>query len=174
PPATLIGVFAMSSLGVWPVVLRTTLVFLLCVYLSRAPALRVLASIAGGVAFAVGNVVFDFIAYRAGLWSYPGLEERSHGQLAWSAAVGIAVAGIALIGWRVHRRYKQKGLVIFLLAFAAFGLVRDWAMSRTAARGILVFGAGAIPWIADYIGWLVLTTVAIMVQFAIAGDSARD
>ena|SRR5215475_3261371 len=164
----------MSSLGVWPVVLRTTVVFILCVYLSRAPAARVLASIAGGVAFAVGNVLFDFIAYSAGWWSYPELEDRSHGQLAWYAAAGLAVAGIALIGWRVQGRYREKGLAIFLLAFAMFGLVRDWAMSRTAAWGILVFGTGAIPWIADYIGWLVLTTVAIMVQFAIAGDSARD
>jgi hypothetical protein len=42
------------------------LVFALCAFATRAPARRIAAALAGGAAFAVGNVAWDLLAHAAG------------------------------------------------------------------------------------------------------------
>jgi hypothetical protein len=41
-------------------------------------------------------------------------------------------------------------------------------------RDLIVFGAGALPWVADYVGWLGGGCVAVAVQALLRGPPGRD
>jgi hypothetical protein len=78
------------------------------------------------------------------------------------------VSGVSLIAWRAHRRWGLTGTIIFLLALPAYGITRDWTVSHVI-RDLIVFGGGALPWIADYVAWLGGGSVAIAVQALLRG-----
>jgi hypothetical protein len=91
----------------------------------------------------------------------------------WYAGAGIGVSGVSLIAWRAHRRWGLTGTIIFLLALPAYGITRDWTVSHVV-RDLIVFGGGALPWIADYVAWLGGGSVAIAVQALLRGPPGRD
>lgn len=144
------------------------IIFMLCAYFTRAPTTRIAAALAGGVVFAGLNIAVDIIAYHAGWWSYPDYGDRGFGSPWWYIAAGLSAAGISLIGWRVYRRFEEVGLIVFLFAFAVYGLVRDWTVSRTLGDDVIEFSGGIVPWLVDYSAWLTLMGAAIAVQFALA------
>ncbi len=149
------------------------LVFLACVYFTRAPVARVVAALLSGVAVAGLNIAADVLAHHSGWWHYPGVGDRSFGPLVWYVGAGIGVSGLTLIGWRAHRRWGLSGTIVFLLALAVYGTVRDWAVSH-ATRDVIVFGVGAVPWIADYAAWLACASVAVTVQGVLRGPPDQD
>lgn len=106
-----------------------------------------------GVAVAGLNIAVDVLAYHRGWWRYPGVGDRGFGPVIWYVGAAIGVSGVTLIGWRAHRRWGFGGTIVFVLAFALYGAVRDWVVS-CVARDVIVFGTGALPWIADYAAWL--------------------
>jgi hypothetical protein len=155
------------------VLIAPCLVFLGCAYFTRTPAARVGAALLSSIATGTLNVLADVLGHHQGWWWYPAMGARSVGPLEWYAAAGIGVAGLTLIGWRVHRRYGLLGLTVFLMGLAAFGTTRDWAVS-TADPTLIQFGAGAIPWIADFAAWFACATAAVAVQTLLRGQPNRD
>jgi hypothetical protein len=149
------------------------LVFVACAYSTRAPVARVLAALVSGAAVAGFNIAADVLAHQGGWWRYPGVGDRGFGPFVWYAGAGIGVSGLSLIAWRAHRRWGLTGTVVFLLALAAYGSTRDWTVSHVM-RDLIVFGGGAVPWIADYVGWLGCGSVAIAVQALLRGPPGRD
>ncbi len=145
-------------------------VFGVAAILTRAPARRIGASLVAGLAFAAGNVGWDLVARRWGWWRYPGFD--GHGPLHWYAAAGLAAAGVALIGWRIRRRFGHRGLVVFIAAFAVLIPIRDHGVSR-AAEPAIVFGPGPWPWLADAAAGFSLMALAIAVLLAFGGDVGR-
>jgi hypothetical protein len=85
------------------------------------------------------------------------------------AAAGLGAAGVSLLGWRIHLRYGTRGLLAFLVLFACYGLLRDRVVSATVGRHLLQFGAGILPWLVDWTGWLTLMLSAIASQYLVAG-----
>jgi hypothetical protein len=158
--------------GAWTII-APCVVFLACAYFTRAPVARVLAALLSGVAVAGFNIAADVLAHQRGWWRYPAVGERGFGPLIWYAGAGMGVSGLTLIAWRAHRRWGLTGTVVFLLALAAYGTLRDWVVSR-AMRDLIVFGAGALPWVADYAGWLGCGSVAVAVQVLLRGPPSRD
>jgi hypothetical protein len=150
-------------------VLAAPLVFAGCAAVTRAPVRRMLAALAGGLVFAVGNVAWDVLARAAGWWSFRGVGESGRGPLLWYAAAALSVAGVSLLGWRAWRRFGARGAAAFLALFTLYGVLRDWRVAR-AAGSVLVFGPGASPWLADAVAWLTLMSLALGVQLALAGD----
>jgi hypothetical protein len=85
----------MNPTDFWPVLIRTTLVFLLCTYFTRASVPRIFASMAGGAAFMLGNILWDVAAKQMGWWWYPGMGGRSYGPMVGYAG---AVSGSPVSG----------------------------------------------------------------------------
>ena len=161
-----------SFTGAWTIA-APCVVFVACAYFTRAPVGRVLAALVSSVAVAGFNIAADVLAYQRGWWHYPGFGDRGFGSLVWYADAGIAVSGLSLIAWRAHRRWGSPGTIGFLLALGVYGTPRDWTVSH-ALRDLIVFGGGALPWIADYVTWLGCGFVAIAVQALLRGPSGRD
>ena len=135
--------------------------------------MRVLAALVSGVAVAALNIAADIAAQGLGWWRYPAVDDRGYGPVDWYVAAAVAVAGLTLIGWRAHRRFGPVGTVGFLLALAAYGTLRDWVASHAAA-GVIAFGPGPIPWIADYLTWFTCTAAALGVQAALRQRAGPD
>ena len=161
-----------SLVGMWAVA-APCLVFLACVYFTRAPIGRAVAALLSGVAVAAVSIAVDVLAHRCGWWRYPGMGNRSFGPIVWYVGAGIGVSGLTLIGWRAHRRWGLRGTIAFLLVLAVYGAARDWAVSH-ATRDVIVFGVGALPWIADYAAWLACASVAVTVQSFLRGPPNQD
>jgi hypothetical protein len=161
-----------SLTGAWTIG-PACLVFVACAYFTRAPTARVLAVLVSGAAVAGFVIAVDVLAHQRGWWRYPSVGDRSFGPLVWYASAGIGVSGVSLIAWRAHRRWGLTGTIVFLLALAAYGTARDWTASHVI-RDLIVFGGGALPWIADYVAWVVGGSVAIAVQALLRGPPGRD
>lgn len=161
-----------SLTGAWTIA-PSCLVFVACAFFTRAPVARVLAAIVSGAAVAGFAIAADVLAHQRGWWRYPGVGDRGFGPLVWYAGAGIGVSGLSLIAWRAHRRWGHIGTIVFLLALAAYGTVRDWIVSDVIGD-LIVFGRGALPWIADYVAWLGCGSVAIAVQALLRGPPGRD
>jgi hypothetical protein len=58
-----------------------------------------------------------------GWWVYPPMGARAYGPLTWYGGAGLGIAGISLVGWRIHRRFDIHGLTLFVVIFALFGLL---------------------------------------------------
>jgi len=77
--------------------------------LTRATPRRILGALAGGLAAALLNVGEDIVAFSLGWWYYPSVA-TSYGPPLMYVAVGLWYgAGVALIGWRLTRRFGWRG-----------------------------------------------------------------
>jgi hypothetical protein len=160
--------------GPW-LILVGPIVFLGFAFFTRALLPRILAALLGGVAAGALNIAWDLLGHREGWWSYPGMDGRGYGPLVWYVTGGLAFGGgFGLLGWRVHRRFGSRDLAIFLAAAGLYGAIRDWVTSRTIADGVIVFSAGALPWMADFAAWFTAIGLAQAIQIALRGDPRRE
>jgi hypothetical protein len=146
-------------------------IFATCSYFTRAPARRTAAALAGGAAFAVGNIGWDVLAGHMRWWWYPGFE-AGHGPLVWYAAVCLSAGGVGLVGWRARRRFGARGAIAFLILFAVFVPLRDQHAAASAGAPI-VFGPGSIPWIADATAAFTLMSLCLAIQLGLGGPLSR-
>jgi hypothetical protein len=136
-------------------------IFVVAAVVTRATPRRIAAALAGAAAFAVGNWGWDVLAARMRWWAY--MVERV--PPTWYVAAGVAGAGVALVGWRVHRRYGLRGAAIFVLAFGVFCIVRDARLPET----VIVFADGVVPRLADGAAGLTLMIVALAIILLLGG-----
>ena len=81
-------------------------------------------------------------------------------------------ATLGLVGWRVIRRYGSRGLLIFLILFGLFGVMRDTLYSITTK--IIVFGHGIMPLMADFFAYLSAAAIVQLVMVWIAGEPRAE
>ena len=84
----------------------------------------------------------------------------------------VAFAFLALIGWRVMRRFGLRGLTVFLAILAVIGTLRDYFIAGSL-MGLVVIAPGVALAIIDALLWAGLTALAITVMRAVSGPS-RD
>ncbi len=142
------------------------------VYFTRATTRRVVGAIAGGVAVALVGLAIENLAHAQGWWRYTS-EDTPVGPPAIYPLLVIVFAFLALIGWRVMRRFGWRGLVVFLVVLAVVGAARDYLISGTL-MGLIVFAAGAWLVIIDGLLWAGLTALAIAVMRAVSGPARGD
>ena len=133
---------------------------------------RLSGALVGGAVVAGLNVLVDVGAHRLGWWWYPSVP-TSYGPPWFYVATGLWYgAGVALIGWRMLRRFGRAGLGVLLAFMAIYGPVRDYL--GAAVTGEIVFGPGFSPVLADALSWVTLTAVGQAVMWCLAGPPQAD
>jgi hypothetical protein len=124
--------------------------FALSAYFTRANRKRILAALAAALAFGIGNLLWDQVAFRMGWWSYPAFQENDWWMLLYLPAGLVAGGAFGLIGWRVARRYGTTGFVIFILLWSIWGITHDFGGgSAFQSSNLMAFAPGVVPVIAD-------------------------
>jgi hypothetical protein len=142
------------------------------VYLTRARSRRVAGALCGGVVAAVLAIGEDVLAHGFGWWWYPGVSTAYGPPLAYLAIALWYGAGVALIGWRITRRFPERGLGFFIAAVAVLGPLRDYGLA--ARVGAVAFADGLAPVVADAVCWAGVAALAQAVMRAVAGPAAGD
>jgi hypothetical protein len=142
------------------------------VYFTRATRRRVLGALAGGGAVALVGVGVEALAHAWGWWRYTS-DDTPYGPLAIYALLVVAFAFLALIGWRVSRRFGSRGLAVFLGILAVVGTLRDYVISGSL-MGLVVFAPGPVLAIIDAFLWAGLTALEIALMRAVSGPAQRD
>jgi hypothetical protein len=142
------------------------------IYFTRATTRRVLGALAGGGAVALVGAVVEALAHARGWWRYTS-GDTPVGPLAIYPLLVVAFAFLALIGWRVLRRFGSRGLTVFLGILAVVGTLRDYLIAGRL-MGLVVFAPGIALAIIDALLWAGLTALAVTVMHAVSGPSRDD
>lgn len=142
------------------------------IYLTRATLRRVLGALAGGAVVALVGVGIEGLAHARGWWRYTAAD-TPYGPLAIYPLLVVAFAFLALIGWRIQRRFGLRGLAVFLTILAIVGTVRDYLIAGHV-MGLVVFAPGIALAIIDALLWAGLTALAIGVMRAVSGPARED
>jgi hypothetical protein len=142
------------------------------IYFTRATTRRVLGALAGGGAVALLGTGIEALGHSRGLWRYTA-DDTPIGPLAMYPLLVVAFAFLALIGWRVIRRFGMRGLVVFLSILAVVGTLRDYLVAGSLMN-LVVFAPGLGLVILDLLLWAGLTALAIAVMRLVSGRSRAD
>ena len=107
-----------------------------------------------------------------GWWQYTS-DDTPVGPVAIYPFLIIAFAFLALIGWRVIRRFSWRGLTVFLVLLAVIGTLRDYLISGNL-MGLIVFAPGFVLVAIDACLWAGLTGLAIAVMRTVSGPAKAD
>jgi hypothetical protein len=140
-------------------------------YFTRATWRRLFGALAGGVAAAVLGVGVEVLCQTLKIWRYPD-DERLHGPPLMYPALVLTFALLALVGWRVLRRFGWRGEAVFLVALTVVGTLRDYLHEQ--ATGIIAFAPGVTTVLVDASCWVGLTALSQGVMWLVAGPAAAD
>jgi hypothetical protein len=144
----------------------------LTVYLSRATARRVRAALLSGVATAVFNVGQDATARAFGFWSFP-TTPTGVGPVEGYVAVALWYgAALALISWRLDRRFGWRGPAGVVAFMTVFGPFRDYTVAT--ATGLIVFAPGALPLLFDAGCYFTGIGLNVLVMRWVGGPARAD
>jgi hypothetical protein len=80
---------------------------------------------------------------------------------------------IYLVTWRLARRFRWRGLAVFIGSVAVIGPPRDYLIATTFPKW-MVFAPGATPILADAVTYVVIVAVGHTVMRLIAGPAIED
>src|SRR4051794_40081339 len=86
-------------------------------WFSRATKRRFTGALLGGLAVAAVGLGVEFLAHKLGWWHYPFVQ-TSYGPPLMYPLIVLVFAALALIGWRLTRRFGWRGQTAFLIALA--------------------------------------------------------
>jgi hypothetical protein len=143
------------------------------IYFTRAAPKRVFgAVVAGSVATAIG-IGFDVVGDAMGWWHYT-MVRTPYGPPLMYVALGLWYGvGVTLIGWRVIRRFRRRGLIAFIGFMAVYGPLRDYAASPLTKGTVQVISPDIMP-LVDMALWASLKTVAQGIMWLVAGSPDAD
>ena len=153
-------------------VLAVVGVFAVIAFFTRAGPRRIGAALVASVAVGFFVAVVDALAYGPGLWRYP-IVDTPIGPPAFYVASGLGYGGGAgLVGWRLVRRFGPRAFGWFVAFFMAYGPLRDYV--GAASSGLIVFGPGPVPPIADSLAWGAGTALGLGIVLGIGGPAGSD
>ena len=150
----------------------TAILFAVIAFFTRARLRRIVGVLLAAIPVIPLVMFLDSIAARYGWWNYPSVT-TDNAPLAWyiAAALGYGAA-FGLVGWRIIRCWKMRGMIVFLLFFALFGVARDYGYSVTTK--FIVFGPGPIPLLADLMAYGSAAVVVQLLMRFIVGPAQSD
>ncbi len=152
----------------------TLAAFAAVAWLSRARLRRVAGALASALVFTALSAPIDALGARGGWWSYPSCVDPPHPPLAvYLGQALLFVGNLALIGWRVQRRFGARGVAALAAIVCAGGVLRDFAV---AARlpDFIRFGPLPASAVADAFAWATVVLVALAVTRLVAGPARAD
>ena len=141
-------------------------------YFTRPSQRRFLGALAGGVAVAVTGVGIESLFHELGFWRYPSVEEP-YGPVTLYPLVVIVFTMLALIGWRIIRRFGWRGWVAFVATLSTLGVIRDFLVADQVL-GIIVLAPGIATILVDAAIWITTVALAQAVMRVMAGPSVAD
>jgi len=141
-------------------------------YFTRATRRRFLGALAGGLAVAVVGVAVEICFQTLGFWHYPSAKQRYGPPLIYPLVV-LVWAVLALLGWRVMRRFRWRGQMVFLTAVTVVGTLRDYLVAGQAL-GLIVLAPGPLTVLVVAACWAGMTALAQAVMRVVAGPAAAD
>jgi len=149
--------------------------FAIIAYFTRANWRRIGVAVIAGLAYGLLNKGWDLLALAAGWWRYP-FTPTGAAPLLFYGPVALAYGGgFGLIGWRVVRKWGTRGLIGFLVAWAIYGVIHDFAgTAATAQSNLIAWGPGLAPVIADFFTYGTCGAAAQLVQRLVAGPASAD
>ena len=149
--------------------------FGLSAYFTRANRRRILAALVAALAFGLGNLLWDQVAFRAGWWSYPAFQKNNWWPILYIPSGIVAGGAFGLIGWRVARRYGMAGFALFILFWSIWGIIHDFGGGAAfQSSNLMVFASGSVPVIADGILYATCQLLAQGTLYLIAGSAKAD
>ena len=147
-------------------------VMVVTAYFTRATRRRVTGALIGGVAVGIVGVGVECLAHAVGWWRYPSVETPYGPPLMYPVVV-LLFAALALIGWRVTRRFGWRGQAAFLCVVAILGTVRDYRVAAWLPE-FIVFAPGIGTALVDATLWAGLLALAQAVMRSVAGPVRGD
>lgn len=148
------------------------IVMVVTAYLTRATRRRVVGALIGGVAVGVGGVGIECLAHAREWWRYPFVETAYGPPLIYPVVV-LLFAALALIGWRVTRRFGWRGQAAFLSAVTVVGTLRDYRIAAWLPQ-FIVFAPGIGTVLVDAACWAGVLALAQIVMRFVAGPVRGD
>ena len=150
----------------------TAIIFAGVAFLSRAGKRRIAGVLLAAIPVIPMVMFYDGVASSFGWWRYPSVT-GGNAPLAWYVAAALGYgAAFGLVGWRVIRRWEMRGLLVFVLSFAIFGVARDYGYSTTTH--FIIFGPGPIPLLADLLSYGSAAAVVQLLMRWIVGSARSD
>jgi hypothetical protein len=150
----------------------TAIIFAVVAFLSRAGLRRIAGALVAAIPIIPMVMSYDWIASHFGWWHYPSVTS-GNAPFAWYVAAALGYgAACGLVGWRVIRRWEVRGLLVFLLLFAIFGVARDYGYSMTTH--FILFGPGPIPLLADLFSYGSAAALVQLLMRWIVGSARSD
>jgi hypothetical protein len=138
-------------------------------YFSRAKVLRAAAAVLGGVVFSVFVTVIPiWMRWRR----FVGIEHPTQALLLLYAGGVLAGATIALVGWRIARRFGWRGLSLWFVVMSIGGPLRE-RLYLSLAR-LEVLAPGIAPWIANTLSWACALLLSYAIMRLTAGAASDD
>jgi len=147
-------------------------VMVVIAYFTRATKRRATGALIGGVAVGIVGVGVECLAHTMGWWRYPFVG-TSYGPPLMYPVVVPMFAALALIGWRITRRFGWRGQTAFLCAVAILGTVRDYRIAAWRPE-FIVFAPGMGTALVDATCWAGLLALAQAVMRLVAGPVRQD
>ena len=149
----------------------TVVLFVVVALLTRARWRRLAGALCSVAVFTAISAPIDDFGHATGLWTYPSCIDPPHPPIAIYIGQALELVGcLALIGWRVQRRFGTRGLVAMSAVVCTLGPVRDFAVAAVLPD---LMRMGPLPGslVADVAAWAVVLLVALGVTRLVAGPS---
>jgi hypothetical protein len=154
------------AMGVYLAMFAATLI------VTRPNRRRFLGALTGGVSVAVVGVGIESLFHILGFWRYPSVDQP-YGPVAIYPLVVVVFTMVALIGWRIMRRFGWTGELIFLAVLTTLAVLRDFMVAEKVL-GIVVFAPGITTVLVDAAIWVGVVALAQTMMWFVAGAAAAD
>ncbi|HTQ48789.1 MAG TPA: hypothetical protein VMI75_38790 [Polyangiaceae bacterium] len=150
------------------------LLFCVVAFFTRATPRRIAGALCSVAVFTALSAPIDTVGLRTGLWTYPSCIDPPHPPLLAYVGQALEFVGcIALVGWRVQRRFGRRGVAALAAVVCALGAVRDFSVAAALPQ---MMHMGPLPGslIADVVAWGIVVSVALGVMRIVSGPAPSD
>jgi hypothetical protein len=147
-------------------------IFIAAAYLTRARPRRLAGAAAAGVAFVLVGLVLARETFSLGWWRLTLTEMPPFLGSLYAADVSCWAATLALVSWRITRRFGWRGQATVIALAAVWGPARDFVAATMTE--LIVITPGWTPVLGWAICWMLCVAILQGVMRLLAGPARTD